>query len=71
MVHAADLLPIPWTHEALAVMAANVQRVQERLRRPIAVETRRPPELGAGRFQRTRISSPSWPGAPAATCWWM
>lgn len=38
VVHAADLLPIPWTHEALAVMAANVQRVQERLRRPIAVE---------------------------------
>lgn len=38
LVHAADLLPIPWTHEALAVMAANVQRVQERLRRPIAVE---------------------------------
>lgn len=37
-LHAADLLPVPWTHEALAVMAANVQRVQERLRRPIAVE---------------------------------
>ena len=37
-VHAADLLPVPWTHEALSVMAANVQRVQDRLRRPIAVE---------------------------------
>jgi len=37
-VHAADLLPIPWTNEALTVMAANVQRVQERLRRTIAVE---------------------------------
>ena len=37
-VHASDLLPVPWTHEALAVMAANVQRVQDRLRRPIAVE---------------------------------
>lgn len=37
-VHAADLLPVPWTHEALNVMAANVQRVQDRLRRPIAVE---------------------------------
>jgi hypothetical protein len=37
-LHAADLLPVPWTHEALAVMAANVQRVQDRLRRPIAVE---------------------------------
>ena len=37
-VHTADLLPVPWTHEALAVMAANVQRVQDRLRRTIAVE---------------------------------
>lgn len=37
-VHAADLLPVPWTHEALNVMANNVQRVQDRLRRPIAVE---------------------------------
>jgi uncharacterized protein (UPF0276 family) len=37
-VHAADLLPVPWTHEALHTMAANVQRVQDRLRRPIAVE---------------------------------
>ncbi|HEX5785672.1 MAG TPA: DUF692 domain-containing protein [Burkholderiaceae bacterium] len=38
LIHAADLLPVPWTHEALHVMVANVQRVQERLRRPIAVE---------------------------------
>lgn len=37
-VHAADLLPVPWTHEALRTMAANVQRVQDCLRRPIAVE---------------------------------
>jgi len=37
-VHASDLLPIPHTHEALAVLCANVQRVQERLQRPIAVE---------------------------------
>ena len=36
--HAADLLPVPNTREALAVMCANVQRVQDRLRRPIAVE---------------------------------
>lgn len=36
--HATDLLPVPNTHEALAVMCANVQRVQDRLRRPIAVE---------------------------------
>lgn len=37
-VHAADLLPVPWTHDALRTMAANVQHVQDRLRRPIAVE---------------------------------
>lgn len=37
-VHAADLLPVPWTDEALSVMAANVRRTQDRLRRPIAVE---------------------------------
>ncbi|WP_291011023.1 DUF692 domain-containing protein [Hydrogenophaga sp.] len=37
-VHAADLLPLPMTEAALAVMCANVQRVQDRLRRPIAVE---------------------------------
>lgn len=37
-IHAADLLPVPFTREALAVMGANVQRVQERLKRPIAVE---------------------------------
>jgi uncharacterized protein (UPF0276 family) len=37
-VHGADLLPIPFNKEALNVMTANVQRVQERLKRPIAVE---------------------------------
>lgn len=37
-VHGADLLPIPFNKEALDVMAANVQRVQDRLKRPIAVE---------------------------------
>jgi uncharacterized protein (UPF0276 family) len=37
-VHAVDLLPLPMTDAALAVMCANVQRVQDRLRRPIAVE---------------------------------
>ncbi len=37
-VHAADLLPIPFSNEALEVMCANVQRVQDRLRRSIAVE---------------------------------
>lgn len=37
-VHAADLLPIPFHEEALAVMCRNVQQVQERLGRPILVE---------------------------------
>lgn len=37
-LHAADLLPVPFSPEALDVMCANVQRVQERLQRPIAVE---------------------------------
>ncbi len=37
-VHAADLLPLPFTREALDVLAANVQRVQDRLKRPLLVE---------------------------------
>lgn len=37
-VHASDLLPIPWTHEALSVLCANVQRVQEHLKRPLLLE---------------------------------
>ena len=37
-VHAGDLLPVAFTCDSLDVMAANVQRVQERLRRPIGVE---------------------------------
>lgn len=37
-VHAADLLPIPFNDEALAVLCANVQRVQDSLRRPLLVE---------------------------------
>lgn len=37
-VHGCDLLPPAFTEASLALMAANVQRVQERLRRPIAVE---------------------------------
>lgn len=36
--HAADLLPIPFTREALDVMCANIGQVQDRLRRPIAIE---------------------------------
>ncbi len=38
MLHASDLLPIPFTHDALAVLCANVQRVQERLQRVLLVE---------------------------------
>jgi uncharacterized protein (UPF0276 family) len=37
-VHGADLLPIPFNDEALDVICANVQKVQDRLRRPILVE---------------------------------
>ena len=37
-VHASDLLPVAFTDAALDIMAANVQRVQDRLRRPILVE---------------------------------
>ena len=37
-VHGADLLPVPFNQEALDVMCANVQRVQDRLKRRIAVE---------------------------------
>jgi hypothetical protein len=38
MVHAADLLPVPFNEEALAVMCGNVQQVQERLARHLLVE---------------------------------
>jgi uncharacterized protein (UPF0276 family) len=38
VVHGNDLLPLAFTPAALDVLVANVQRVQERLRRPIAVE---------------------------------
>lgn len=37
-IHAADLLPIPFSCEALDMMCSNVQRVQDRLKRSIAVE---------------------------------
>lgn len=37
-IHAADLLPIPFSTEALNVMADNVQLVQDRLKRSLAVE---------------------------------
>ena len=37
-VHGSDLLPIAFTDAALDIMVRNVLQVQERLRRPIAVE---------------------------------
>jgi uncharacterized protein (UPF0276 family) len=37
-VHAADLLPLPFDQQALDVLCANVQRVQDRLKRPLLVE---------------------------------
>ena len=37
-IHAADLLPVPFNLTALDVMCANVQRVQDRLQRPLLVE---------------------------------
>lgn len=37
-VHAADLLPIPFSKAALEVLCANVSQVQDRLKRSIAVE---------------------------------
>lgn len=38
IVHASDLLPVAFTHASLAIFCANVQQVQERLRRPVLVE---------------------------------
>ena len=38
IVHANDLLPIAFTQGSLDILSANVQQVQERLRRPILVE---------------------------------
>ena len=37
-IHAADLLPLAFNGDALDVICANVQRVQDRLKRPILVE---------------------------------
>jgi len=37
-VHGNDLLPIAFTDAALAILASNVQRVQDRLQRPLLVE---------------------------------
>jgi len=37
-VYLNDLLPLPYTEEALAVLVRNIDRVQNRLRRPILME---------------------------------
>jgi uncharacterized protein (UPF0276 family) len=37
-LYLSDLLPLPYTEEALAAVAANVDRVQTALRRPILIE---------------------------------
>lgn len=37
-VHFNDLLPFPYTGEALALVAARVREVQDRLRRPLLIE---------------------------------
>lgn len=38
VLHASDLLPVAFTEAALAILVDNVQRVQDRLRRPLLVE---------------------------------
>jgi uncharacterized protein len=38
VLHANDLLPLAFTDAALDILAANVQRVQDRLKRPLLVE---------------------------------
>ncbi len=38
MVHASDLLPLPFTGEALELLCNHVDQVQERLKRPFMVE---------------------------------
>jgi uncharacterized protein (UPF0276 family) len=38
ILHGADLLPVPFSGQALDVLSANVQQVQDRLRRPLLVE---------------------------------
>ena len=37
-LHANDLLPLAFSHASLAVLASNVQQVQDRLKRPLMVE---------------------------------
>jgi uncharacterized protein (UPF0276 family) len=55
VVHASDLLPIPFTHETLNLLCSHVDQVQERLKRPFMVENlsayiqwKVPPDEAAG-----------------------
>ena len=64
-----DLLPLPYTEEALDVVVANVERLQDALRRPVAVEN---PSCYLS-FRQTRpclsrSSSTRWRGGPAVAC---
>jgi uncharacterized protein (UPF0276 family) len=51
-----DLLPLPYTEEALSVVAGNVQRVQDRLGRQVAVEN---PSCYLG-FSHSTLSEPEF-----------
>lgn len=51
-----DLLPLPYTEEALAVVVRNVQRLQERLRRPVSIEN---PSCYLG-FRHSTLSEPQF-----------
>lgn len=55
-LHANDLLPPAFTEASLALLAANVQRVQDRLRRPIGVENL----AAALRWADDRIAEPQF-----------
>lgn len=51
-----DLLPLPYTEEALAVVVHNVQRLQERLRRRVSIEN---PSCYL-RFRHSTMSEPQF-----------
>lgn len=51
-----DLLPLPYTEEALAVVVRNVQRLQERLRRRVSIEN---PSCYL-RFRHSTMSEPQF-----------
>lgn len=62
LVHAADLLPIPFSTEALDVLCANVSQVQDRLRRVLLLENLsaylrwNPPEADSAWSETTFLS---------------